>query len=865
MTLHELSVALGQRMLEFCEQYLPAGKRVGRQWVVGNIQGQAGESCYIELEGEKAGVWFDHAAGTGGDALDAVIEALNLRTAGEAAKWARQWLGLPPDDGRPSEVFNPLRKGFKRDGESEWRNGTAAWPYHDKDGQVFAYAVRFEVRREDGTVAKDVMPLRFMPNGELPDPANPKLWRWKGWKAPEKTPLFNLHKLARRPDDPVLIVEGEKTAVAAEKIFPEMVVTTWQGGSKRVERADWEILLERKTQIILWPDADDAGRKAMTYLKARFPDSKLVRLPDSLPDGWDLADPVPDGVSVRGIMDATLKPPAEQPKAPEVTAPFRCLGYDEDGFHYLSHKYGSVVTFSASDHTEMNLQMIAGDDYWFQAGYFKQDSNGVDYKAVAKALLNMQAATGYYNPDLIRGIGCWIEKPSDYPADLAPPGPVVVYHAGHRLFVAGKETAIENHKSRWIYPRRRAISVSIDNPLTVQECAPLVELCELAPWSHTESNMPWILAAMVFVAPICGAMDWRPSIWITGGQGSGKTWTYSNVLSPLLGDAVIKAQSCTTEAGIRQTLLCDALPVIMDEIEGNSEKSQGRIQSILELVRQASAESGGSIYKGTAFGGSKRYRIRSSFVFSSIASAVSEAADEARIARLEFSQKAQTEANFIRMREIAHGFTDEYCRRFRARAISKAPQIREAASVFLRAIAEAARDSRKGQQYGTLAAAFWFLTSDQMPSIEEAAGWAQSINWEDKGAGDQSLSDEHQCLDVILQYRLKIQDNEGKSWERTVMELIHSVFENNMEAEKADETLTRWGVYVKRFCKGWAGGVVDVALRHTEIDKITKGTPFGGKHGTYLARINGAAKDRTTITGGKTIRVVRIPRDSVLA
>ena len=865
MTLPELAGQIATRMDHLCSELLPNGKRVGRQWVVGDILGAAGTSCYIEMEGEKAGFWFDHAASEGGDALDLIQRNRGLPSVGQAAKWARQWLGLPEDNGRPQEMFDPLRKGFKRANESTWRNGTAAWPYHDAEGQVIAYAVRFEIPKEDGTMAKDVMPLRFLPGeGELPDPTNPKLWRWKGWKAPEKTPLFALHRLAQKPDAPVLVVEGEKTAAAAQKLFPEFIVTTWQGGSSRVERADLEPLLQRQSSIVLWPDADSAGRKAMTYLKARFPAAKLVQLPATLPDGWDLADPVPDGISVRGLLDATLNPPAPTPE-PELRAPYRCLGHDEDGFHYLSHRFGSVVSLSAADHTEMNLQLIADDAYWLACGFFKADSTGVDYRSVAKHLLSSQAGIGYYDTDRMRGIGCWIEQPSDYPPEYAPPGPVVVYHAGDRLYVGGIETAIEAHPSCWIYPKRRRLSLSMAQPLAAAECQPLLELCELAPWSQTESNMPWMLAAMVFVAPICGAMDWRPSIWLTGGQGSGKTWTYANVLAPLLGDAVIKAQSCTTEAGIRQTLHCDALPVIMDEIEGNTDRSQGRIQSLLELVRQASSESGGSIYKGTAFGGSRRYRIRSSFIFSSIASGVSEAADEARIARLEFSQKAQVQENFLRMKEIAASFTPEFCGRFRARAITKAPLIREAATIFMRAIADVARDSRKGQQYGTLAASYWLLTSETVPTPEEAAGWAQSVNWDDKGAGDHASSDEYQCLDVILQYRLRIQDNEGKSWERTVMELIHSVFENTLESERAEETLTRWGIYPKRFCKGQPGGVVDIALRHTEIDKITKGTQYATKHGTFLLRINGATKDRTTITGGKTMRVIRIPKESLIA
>jgi hypothetical protein len=153
------------------------------------------------------------------------------------------------------------------------------------------------------------------------DSLNPRHWRWKGWTSPEDVPIFNLHLLARRPNDPVLIVEGEKTAVAASKLFPSHVVITWQGGSKRVGRAAIDPLLTRTTTIVLWPDNDKPGRDAMVYLKARLPAARVVTLPSSLPDGWDLADPIPADVSIQGLLDAAGDPPRPVPAAPQPASP----------------------------------------------------------------------------------------------------------------------------------------------------------------------------------------------------------------------------------------------------------------------------------------------------------------------------------------------------------------------------------------------------------------------------------------------------------------------------------------------------------------------------------------------------------------
>ncbi len=317
MTLPELSDALSVRVAELCAQLLPAGRQVGSQWIVGNVFGDAGDSLYVELTGPKQGLWYDHAAGNGGDLLELIGQNQTLPK-GRAAQWAREFLGIRDDYQPEPRRFDPLKHGHRADASQPYRYGSAAWPYPDADGTVRAYVVRFDL--PDGS--KDVRPLRFLPpDNQPPDLLNPRHWRWKGWTSPESVPLFNLHLLARRPNDPVLVVEGEKTAVAASKLFPSHVVLTWQGGSKRVARVAIDPLLTRATPIILWPDADAPGRDAMVYLKARLPSARLVHLPDTLPDGWDLADPIPPDVSIQGLLDAAGDPPRPVPAAPLPASP----------------------------------------------------------------------------------------------------------------------------------------------------------------------------------------------------------------------------------------------------------------------------------------------------------------------------------------------------------------------------------------------------------------------------------------------------------------------------------------------------------------------------------------------------------------
>lgn len=133
-------------------------------------------------------------------------------------------------------------------------------------------------------------------------------WRFKGFADPH--PLYMLDLIAEYPDEPVIVVEGEKTADAADELLDGPIVTTWLGGANAVNKTDWSPL--RGRHVTIWPDADETGLKAaetvaqiLTNIGAAS--VKIVELPDILPKGWDLADDAPDGVDIKKLL-AEAKP-----------------------------------------------------------------------------------------------------------------------------------------------------------------------------------------------------------------------------------------------------------------------------------------------------------------------------------------------------------------------------------------------------------------------------------------------------------------------------------------------------------------------------------------------------------------------------
>lgn len=128
------------------------------------------------------------------------------------------------------------------------------------------------------------------------------------YQVPAPWPLFNLQELAARPGDPVLVVEGEKAAVAAAKLLPGYVVTCWPGGDKSPAHCDWSPLLGRR--VTLWPDNDNVGVAAMSnvrgiLMRSFTADVAMVAVATlGVGHGWDLADPLPAGVDPFTIVKA---------------------------------------------------------------------------------------------------------------------------------------------------------------------------------------------------------------------------------------------------------------------------------------------------------------------------------------------------------------------------------------------------------------------------------------------------------------------------------------------------------------------------------------------------------------------------------
>ena len=165
------------------------------------------------------------------------------------------------------------------------------WPYRNETGELLFLVCRFDKQRGTPDSDKEFGPLTFCQDG-----AGNREWRWKGYPPP--LPIYGLDQLFKRPNAPVVVCEGEKSADAAAKLLPNHAVTTSPNGCKAAGKADWSPLKDRA--VTFWPDADKPGNDyvadaARLCLETGAKEVDLITPPDGVKESWDAADALQDG------------------------------------------------------------------------------------------------------------------------------------------------------------------------------------------------------------------------------------------------------------------------------------------------------------------------------------------------------------------------------------------------------------------------------------------------------------------------------------------------------------------------------------------------------------------------------------------
>ena len=119
---------------------LPAGKKRGGKFLVGDVLGSPGDSLEVVLEGEKAGLWTDRATGDGGDIFALIAAHLGANVHTDFPRVLDEAADLL---GRSRST--PVRKASKKDAPvDDLGPATAKWDYLDAEGKLIAVVYRYD-------------------------------------------------------------------------------------------------------------------------------------------------------------------------------------------------------------------------------------------------------------------------------------------------------------------------------------------------------------------------------------------------------------------------------------------------------------------------------------------------------------------------------------------------------------------------------------------------------------------------------------------------------------------------------------------------------------------------------------------------
>jgi hypothetical protein len=386
---------------------------------------------------------------------------------------------------------------------------------------------------------------------------------------------------------------------------------------------------------------------------------------------------------------------------------------DRDPFVALGNLPGTGVAFldshdalqqvTARDLSRNNLQrFFSAQPLWLVRTFPRpkkgQNSDEADSFAANLACDRILNACGHEGPwdpkQRLRGRGAWLGEDND-----------LILHCGDKLWVNGRMEAAGRRGER-IYPKGPPLMRPHRDaqPAYGGPGEQLFGILDKWRWKQPELDqrlmLGWIGAAL-----IGGALQWRPSVWVTGLRGSGKSMLVDMLVCSLFDNKrSLLFSTNTTPAGLWQMLAYDSIPIILDESEPDIDRR--RLNALVEMMRISFG--GGDVQRGSSEGTAHQYPVRSSFLFSSINVPDLKPQDRSRCAVLELQPLVPGEALMIAYSEMpALG------RALLRRMVDHWARLPDVLEAFREELIKRGWDGRGADTFGTLLACANILLSDE--------------------------------------------------------------------------------------------------------------------------------------------------------
>jgi putative DNA primase/helicase len=648
-----------------------------------------------------------------------------------------------------------------------------------------------------------------------------------------------MHKIEGN-DSVIYIVEGYATGASVHMATGNTVFCAFNAGNLKDVARD----VRRKnpdTPIVIAGDDDTktVGNPGRTKADEAAHASGSASLFPKFPDGTEGSDWNDLHVGC-GIEE--VKKQLSASDGSEIV--FRALGRKGDTYYFYSYMERSLRRFNSF----YNVQFygLAPRDYWESMFPNPRGKDSpIDWDG-AKSKLIEQCKKETFDETRIRGCGVWSDKGR------------IVLNTGRKIICEGMSIPASRFSSDYVYiDSSRQIRYEHDNMLSSEDGRIIAEACSRFRWADKRSGI--YLAGWLAIARIAGFLPIRPHVWLTGGAGTGKSTLLEGLIQVILGSRRerLYLNNGTTEAGIRQQLSSDAVPVIFDEFETLNEGSKNRIESIMDLLRQSWSQGHSSIIKGSADGNVSIYQVAFCALVSSIRINLTNDADRTRFTILELDKHDSDSERWNSIKACLALITDEMSVRLMSRAINMAPVVIENFKRFKKVLAAKAMGQRYADQHGMLLAGYAMLTQDCVISELEAEALVDSMGGEHDLEEDRrdQIADHDECLNWLLSYKIRV-DKLPEQWSAeeptrkvfggTEMEIGEVIRQDDQDRL---DSLKSYGILVER-------DFVFIPVSHHGLKSIYRGTRWEHGWAKSLSRITGSEKSVVKWFGGKAIRTV---------
>lgn len=573
-------------------------------------------------------------------------------------------------------------------------------------------------------------------------------------------------------------------------------------------------------------------------------------------DWWDVWHDMGDE-AVRAAFEAAMKPPPQPEYDPgymddrdygdpvydepvsrlTISDQVRPLGHKSKMFYFYSRQAGEIVSHTAPGlAVQQNLIALAPQSVW------EDNFGGLEKKncaAAANALIASCMQAGIYNQDRERGVGIWWD------------GGRQVFNNGARLYYDGRSSHPADFRSDSVYVMGACVGDLVSDDMDNQDTAALLRICLDLTWKHKQ--MGYMLAGFIVSSLVSGATDWRSHIVVTGEKGAGKTWTIENIVKACLGKMALSRDGGSTSAKVRDDIGGNALTVIMDEAESETEKDRNNMADIFMMARKASSGAEIANFNGV-------YPIRSAFCFAAINPRITQGADLDRITflHLKKDRREDHKARFKDMERRVSSLIDAgFSSRLLARVFGMVPVILSNIKTFSDVMTDISGSRRFGDQFGTLIAGAYALVSRGEISPEKAAEWCAQYSW-DWATEENNQSDAEKLVEFILSSRVGY-DDRGMRREATIAKLIdRAIYGDGIDQDAASSALGEYGIKADR---DW----IVIASPCQAFSGLLEKTQWTASYRRTLSELPGVEhRDKVRFNPGLRARAVAIPTGVML-